>query len=800
VGYIQIIGPVLGIVVSAIAIWQFILPPIRKRIQAKVSGQGASQRLSAATEGDASKNSHQDLRVPDSSHRYSLPLRNPNFTGRDDILDRLKQSLGESGQARVTQAIAGLGGVGKTQIAIEYVHRNLDRYGLIAWLRAEEVETLLADFAELAKALQLASVEGMPPDDLVRIVHAALAARSDWLLVFDNAEAPGTIRSYLPAVGNGHVLITSRDPNWRSFGEPIDVTPFERKESVTFLKVRSGDDDPEGADAVAEVVGDLPLALEQAGAYVASTKGKLKAYAALFEQRHKDLWKDQSPPDAYHGTVATTWSLALDKLKKQSPASIDLMRLIAFLGADDIPLSLLTQGAEELPKRLKKVLNDPVALEKTVAALRSHSLVFKEDDHIFVHRLVQLVVRDAMKAKDQARWIEACLELLKIGHDFRQHDPKTWEICKPLLPHVAAVTSYAEKAEVAHEATSYLLNNAGLCLRTLANPSLAKRYFERALKIDEAVYGPDHPNVAIRVNNLGGVLRDLGDHAGAKAAFERALFIDEAVYGPDHPEVAIDVNNLGGVLQDLGDHAGAKAAYERALTIDEAVYGPDHPNVAIRVNNLGGVLQDLGDHADAKAAFERALTIDEAVYGPDHPEVAIDVNNLGGMLRDLGDHAGAKAAFERALRIDEAVYGPDHPNVAIRVNNLGGMLRDLGDHAGAKAAYERALTIDEAVYGPDHPEVATDVNNLGGVLRDLGDHAGAKAAYERALTIDEAVYGPDHPEVATDVNNLGMVLQDLGDHAGAKAAFERALKIHETVFGPDHPSTKIIRKNLESLD
>ena len=478
------------------------------------------------------------------THVSRVPRANHNFTGREDLLTQLQEILSETGQASVTQAIAGMGGVGKTQLAIEYVHRNVDRYKIVAWIHAEETETLVADFADLAHTLEVPGVEGMPPEDLVRAVHAVLAERNDWLLVFDNAEGPSAIRPYLPPVGRGHILITSRDQNWRSISAPLDVSPFRREESIKFLIKRSGDTDCEGADAVGDALGDLPLALEQAGAYVETTHGTLKRYAELFAERHGDLWRDQDPPDTYHGTVATTWSLAIDTLAKEFPASVELMKLVSFLAADDIPLFLLTEGEETLPEPLRSVVSDEVALRKTVGALRGRSLVTKTADHLFVHRLVQLVIHDGMRETERDEWIEACLNLLRAVHDFREDDPETWKRCERLLPHVAAVVSHAEERGLGKEATSYLLNDAGMCLRTLSNLPLAKEYHERALKIDEGVYGPDHPKVARDANNLGGVLQDLGELAEARTAYERALKIDEVVYGPDHPRTRIIRSNL----------------------------------------------------------------------------------------------------------------------------------------------------------------------------------------------------------------------------------------------------------------
>jgi len=731
---------------------------------------------------------------------WNLPhARNPNFTGREALLAGLRTALTSGQRAALTQAaIHGLGGVGKTQLAVEYAYRHAADYTLVWWVRAEEPVALAADLAALATPLGLPEKDDPEQPVVVAAVRRWLGQHGGWLLILDNAPNPQALRGALPQGGAGHALITSRHEAWRGVASPLLVQEWERPESVAFLQRRTGQDDGAAAAALAEELGHLPLALEQAGAYMDSTGRALAEYLELYRLHRQKLLERGRPSTDYPATVATTWEISFQQVRQASPAAAELLNLCAFLAPDDIPLPLLCAGAKHLPQSLAAAVADPLRCDEAMAALRDYSLLEVRGQNLAVHRLVQAVVRDRLAEKARQKWAAAAVRLVAeafpSGTD--PADVHTWPECARLLPHALAAAGHAEAQPVAGEATARLLNQAGLYLHGRAEFAAARDAFQRALAIDERAYGPDHPTVAIRVNNLGSVLHALGDLAGARAAYERALAIDEQAYGPDHPTVATRVNNLGGVLKSLGDLAGARAAYERALAIAEQAYGPEHPNVATLVNNLGLVLQNLGDLAGARAALERALAIDEQAYGPDHPTVAIRVNNLGSVLHDLGDLAGARAAFQRALAIDERAYGPEHPNVATFLNNLGGVLHDLGDLAGARAAYERALAIDEQAYGPEHPNVARDVNNLGGVLQALGDLAGARAALQRALAIDEQAYGPDHPNVATLVNNLGLVLQNLGDLAGARAALERALAIDEQAYGPEHPNVARDVNNL----
>ncbi len=625
--------------------------------------------------------------------------RNRNFTGREPLLDRLRASIASSGPAALT-AVHGLGGVGKTQVALEYAYRHAGDYTVVWWVRSEEPAQLASDYAGLAQPLDLPQKDAQDQRLIIAAVRHWLEHNPKWLLVFDNAESPDAVREYLPHGSTGHIIITSRDPNWGSTAEPLNVDVFLRVESIAFLEKRTGQGG-DHADALANEMGDLPLALEQAAAYIEAAHSALAEYLNLFQTRREELWKDEKPPEGYPATVTTTWSLAMTQVQAESPAAADLLNLCAFLDPDEIPLNLFTDHSDQLPEPLKLVAADPIQLNRALAALLRYSLIQRDADRISVHRLIQTVTGDRLTNVARKEWIAVAVHLMQTAFAFDQNDPAIWRFCSVILPHSLAVLNRSANLD-ATEQTSDLLNKTGMYLWWHAQYSQAKSVFERALRIDEAAYGTDHPNVAILVNNLGRVLQNLGDLQGAKKHFERALLIVETTYGPDHPEVAICGNNLGNVLRDLGDVQGARNHFERALRIDEVAYDPDHPKVAIRLNNLGSVLQSLGDFQGARQHYERALRICQNTYRESHPNVATLVNNLGSVLKALGDLDGAKQHYERALRIDEAVYGPDHPEVATDVNNLGKVLQDLGDLEGARAHFARSLRIMQKTYSDDH--------------------------------------------------------------------------------------------------
>jgi tetratricopeptide (TPR) repeat protein len=733
----------------------------KERLLAGVGFERAKPTTAPAFPGKAARAVPERPRFPGSQPApavWNVPqARNPNFTGREEMLAALRAALA-SGQAaaltHVPQAIHGLGGVGKTQLAIEYACRHRAEYPVVWWVRAEEPATLAGDYAALAAALDLLQKDAREQAVVVEAARRWLEQNTGWLLVFDNAGEPADIRDYLPRSAGGHVIITSRNPAWGAVARPLGVQVFERFTSVEFLLKRTDQADQEAAGKLAEALGDLPLALEQAAAYIEATRESVSGYLRMFRERRAELLKRPSPSS--DATVAATWEMSFQEVERRSPAAAALLNLCAFLAPDDIPLDIVQQ-APGLPEPLAEAAADPVQFDDAIAALRRFSLVSRSRDVLSVHRLVQAVTRERLAEEARKRWAAAAVRAVNRAFPFDSDDVRTWPVCSRLLAHALGVADHCEPLAVAPDETGRLLNQAGLYLRGRA------------------------------------------EFARARACYERALNVYEAAYGPEHPDVATVVNNLGNVLLDQGELTGARTCFERALKINEAAYGLDHPDVARDVNNLGMVLKAQGDLAAARACFERALKIDEAACGLDHPDVARNVNNLGNVLLDQGDLAGARACFERALKIDEAVFGPEHPTVGIDVGNLGRVLSALCELERARVHHERAVRIHEAAYGNEHPYMATGLNNLGNVLHEQGDLGGARACYERALKIDEAAYGRDHPTVANRVNNLGSVLQAQGDLAGARACAERALGICRKFLGEDHPNTVLVRKNLESL-
>jgi tetratricopeptide (TPR) repeat protein len=746
------------------------------------------RRIVAAAEG------HSQAVKPLPRPFIDVPPRLAGFAGRADALDRLDAILVQDKPAAVTQtigrvAVQGLGGVGKTSLAVEYAHRFQRLHAGVCWCPAETRASLLTSLAALAVSLGAASAEEADVEKAARSALQRLAGqRASWLLIYDNVTSPQEIADLLPS-GGARVLITSRFSDWGGWAEEVTLDVLPMEEAVDVLQKRAGRADEGGARVLAETLGGLPLALDHAAAFCRSRHVRFADYASQASNR---IAAAPSRGAAYPRSVAATFDLAITAAVAQCAAAEGLMAFLAQCAPERIPLTLVEAAIDDETERLDAL----AAL--TEMSLVKHDPFDDKTDAVTVHRLVQAVgyIRSQAKSLVQNAITRLIAQLEAIYPDDGYDNPASWPRCAHLTPHLLTSCSAEAADDVVAAKCAELLGRAGSYLHGRGAYSGARPLKEQALAIREKVLGPEHPDTAETLNNLALLLLDEGNRETARLLLERALAINEKVFGPGHNATATSLNNLALLLRDQGDLVTSRILFERALVNAEKTLGPEHPQTAAILSNLGLVLKAGDDFAGARALFERALAIDEQVLGAHHSATASDLDNLGRLMEQAGDLTGARPLFERAAAITEEVFGAKHRRTAESLSRVARLLHAQGDLPHARALFERALVIFENTLPPDHRTTATCLGNLASVLHDRGELTSARHFYERALVIFEKSLGTNHAETAACLGNHGSLLYDQGDLAKSMELLRRALAIDEEVFGPEHSNTHRVRRNL----
>jgi tetratricopeptide (TPR) repeat protein len=658
-----------------------------------------------------------------------VPPRIASFTGRVEELGRLDAILMQDKPAAVTQAsvgravVQGMGGVGKTALAVEYVHRFRGLYAGVCWCPAETRLGFLSALAGLAVRLGAATAEEADVEKAAKAALSRLAEqRATWLLVYDNVPAPDAIADLLPSPG-ARVLITSRFSDWSELADEValDVLPFAG--AITFLQSRTGRSDAAGAGTLAEALGRLPLALDHAAAYCKRTQMRFADYAT----KASSLIDAVPRGVGYPRSVAATFDLAITEAVAQCQAAEALMACLGQCAPERIPMTLIEGAVEDEAERLK-----------ALAALAEVSLV-KHDPFedgtpaVTVHRLVQAVARARWEANGSAQDAIGRLiaRLVAIYPEAAHDDPQAWPLCSQLTPHLLARREAAPNGRSGVADWAQLLQRASSYFRGRAAYSQAAALMRDALVIHEKVLGPEHPDTAASLNKLAVLHFDQGDFAGARPLCERALEIREKVLGPEHPDTASSLSSLAKLLRAQRNLAGARRLHERALAIRKKVLGPEHPNTATSLNNLARVLQDQGDLAGARLLLERALAITKKVLGSEHFDTAMARNSLARVLQDQGDLAGARPLLERALASLEKGFGPEHPNTNRTRCNLARLLLLIGQPTEALALGETALAAHDKALGRDHAWTKDSARVTADALDALGRTEEAKGLRER---------------------------------------------------------------------
>ena len=687
-----------------------------------------------------------------------VPPRNPGFTGRDGLLAAVRESL-LAGDRTVVQALHGMGGVGKTQLAIEYAHRFADSYDVVWWITAEQPGLIGDQFMALAESLGCMPRGAGLIEAARQAVLNQLRYKDRWLLVFDNAEDPEDLATWLPG-GTGHVLITSRTRRWTEVAMPVEVDVLARSESVTILRGRVPWLSESDAEQVAEAMGDLPLGVVQAAGYMADTGTPSVEYLTLLKTRAGQIM-DQGRPSSYtRSLTAATW-LAVDRLATEDSAAADLVAVCAFLAPEPVRPEWFTRHATQLPVPLADAAADPVAWRQVLARLGTHALARIDHDELRMHRLTQAIVRDHLPADRSSASRLAAESILAANHPGHKKVPSSWPEWARLLPHLIALSPEATTIQglrqLAIDAAWYLYFRGDW----RSSHDLAYRLYRGW----HDNLGPNDLCTLAAAQVFATALRKLGRAQAAREMDEDTFTRRRQILGENHPHTLISANILAISLQALGETETACQLSEDTLERRRKVLGQDDPNTLISAGNLAGMLRQLGHTEAARRLDEDTLARRRRVLGHDHPDTLTSANNLAAILRLLGETETARRLDEDTLARRRRVLGHDHPDTLTSSYNLASTLDMLGQHQKALTLHQDAYTRRCQVLGKDHHDTHVSARSLQAITQKLGE-AGSLELSGEVLERHRSVLGADPVDAVNAVTYLAVECEDEEDDEG----------------------------------
>ena len=729
---------------------------------------------------------------------WNIPYqRNPLFTGREDVLKKLSEALraGKTAALAQPQAISGLGGIGKTQTAVEFAYRYKDDYKAILWVKAETEGSINADFVTIASLLDLPEKQEQDQHKIVEAVKRWFQEHTEWLLILDNADDIAMVQGFIPLGSMGHILLTTRAHATGRTAQRIEVEKMEPDEGALFLLHRAKLLDPDSpletatrteqatTREIVKAMDGLPLALEQAGAYIEETECGLQGYLRLYHAQGVQLLKEHGEfiPD-HPKPVATTWSLSFEKVEQANPAAAELLRFCAFLAPDAIPEELFTESASELGPILEPVASNLSSLNTAIRELLKYSLVHRDPatNTLSIHRLVQEVLKDQMDEETQRLWTKRTVRT--VNHffpevDVNKVDRNTLLRCERYLPHAQNCEKLIDHYKLVFLEAGQLLHNTGRYLRARSQNAQAEPLFQKALRIHRKVPGTWHADTASTLHDLAWLYLDQGRYKEAELLYQEAFNIRMRVLGTKDPYTAYSLQCLARLYSNQGQYDQAEPLLKDALEIRDQVSGAKDTNAASILHYLAWFYRDIRQYEESELLFKDALEIRKQVLGLQHPQTANTLHDLAWLYQDQSQYDQAEPLLKDALEIRKQVLGPQHPQTANTLHALAWLYKEQGQYEEAERLLKEALSIREQVQGPQHFDTANVLHDLAKLYDDQGKYEQAEPLYQRALTIREKVLSPDHPAIATTLDNYANLLRKMNRIEEASKLEQRARAI-----------------------
>jgi tetratricopeptide (TPR) repeat protein len=736
--------------------------------------------------------------------------QNAFFTGRIAILEQLHTAFLARKTGVFVQTLNGLGGIGKTQVALEYVYRYAQTYQAIFWVAADPQGDLLADFVSIAQFLHLPEKNEPNQALIVDAIKQWFQQHEGWLLLFDNVEDVTAVNAFRPTAGKGHILITTRAQATGTIATPCEVEPMDLQEGAQFLLQRVKllpqnlplgqveSQEKAAAEEITRLFAGHPLALDQAGAYVEETGQRLSDYLGLYQQQQVALLRRRGEASTDHpDSVMTTFSLAFENVERLRPDAAELLRFCAFLHPDALPEELLMAGALCFDPAYQKIARDPYELDTVLAVLRKYSLVRRNPATrtVSVHRLVQEVLKKSMDEEQQRHWAESVVRTL--SREFPDGEPASWSACQRYLPHARVGMHLLEVWQMRFVEAVRLLNHVGYYLYKRAEYAEAQGRYEQAL---ELLIGEEEQLLTAHIlSNLGVLHIHLAHYLQAESYLRRTLRVREQLLEPTHPDLAQNLNDLAGVYHHQGNLTEAEPLYQQALAIQEQTLGAEDPATVRTLSNLALLKYSQKEYAESEALNKRALAVREKHPGALHVDTGQSLLNLAYVYLLQQRYPEAEPLFRRALAIYEEAYGPEHPQTATALNGLGQFYHTQRQYAEAEPLFQNVLATWEKAYGLVYPRFVGLLKALAEISLYREQYEEAEQSLRRAWQIQEKTSWLEYIDLVPDFRELARIYERQERYDRAESLYQLVVAICQRFPREEHQDIAAVQEEYASF-
>ncbi|KAH6647383.1 hypothetical protein BKA67DRAFT_523368 [Truncatella angustata] len=773
--------------------------------------------------------------------------QNDEFVGRESILIKLVGKILPNAKKNDCQrtVIEGLGGVGKTQIALEAAYRVYDQDSdcSIFWVPAVTLMTFENGYREIGEALETPGIDDKRADVMTLVKMALEKSAVHWLLIIDSIDDVSLLdnrilQDYLPFNRKGSILFTTRNHEVAiqldiSKKDTFIINEMSEDEALVLLQNGLKERQYRDIEATKNLIRHLvclPLAIKQASAYMtrtnvttvtylqqclASDKTQIDLLNTDFEERRR-YSKNTNP-------ITMTWLISFHHLEQSYPLAIEYLKFICFLAEKSIPISLLPPGEDEQVK------------EVAIGILQGYAFISMQEqaDSFDIHRLVRLATRNWIQAEWAFHCTRVIRHLAKVYPLPKEENRQVWtkymlhaeialleqqcndrEAEANLLSAVARsyneLGKYEEDVELrsgSPELWNQLLDlypwspvdSTGSLTNMLDSQGKyekAERMHRRTLDLRRLLLDANHPSTLESMNDLAEVLHHRGKYEEAEQIHRETLELKKSVLGLDHPSTLNSMNNLAHVLDNLGKYEEAEKMHRETLQLYKLVLGLNHPSTLDSMNNLAYVLDSLREYEEAEDMHRETLQLYKLVLGLNHPSTLDSMNNLAYVLDNLGKYEEAEEMHRETLQLYKLVLGLNHPSTLGSMNNLANVLDSLGKYEEAEEMHRETLQLYKLVLGLNHPSTLGSMNNLANVLDSLGKYEEVEKMHRETLQLYKLVLGLNHPSTLGSMNNLANVLDSLGKYEEAEEMYRETRELRKLVLGLDHPSTLDSMNNL----